>query len=340
MESLSVVIITRNEEDYIARCVSSVLDAAAQIGGAEIVMVDSASTDPTVEIARSFGIRVLSIRSNRNLSAAAGRFVGFHNTYGSLVMFVDGDTVLDRDFFRMALPYFDQAAVAGLMGYLNDFDTHGREMPYVGFRSTQVVTSPWLRGIAMYRRSAMDGAGTFNPYLMVEEEAELALRLRRRGLVVLNVPHQMGNHLRGRPDSGLLRVRQDYRLFTSVGRTLRYAVNAGNGMQFIFARNSPTVRFAATALVLLAGITFGLLGHPVVAKTVMVALVLGSAAVAIKTRTLIGPMRYFARHTLILYGFVVGSLITTVEDPSDYPVEVFEAAPDPSITNPLRFRRA
>jgi glycosyltransferase involved in cell wall biosynthesis len=340
MGSLSVVIITRNEEDYIARCLGSVIDAAAQIGGAEIVVVDSASTDSTVEIARSFGIRVLSIRSDRNLSAAAGRFVGFHNTCGSLVMFVDGDTVLERDWFRMALPYFHQAAVAGLMGYLNDFDTDGREMPYIGRRITHVVTSPWLRGIAMYRRSAMDGAGTFNPYLMVEEEAELAFRLRRRGLVLLNVPHQMGNHLRGRPNLGLIRVRQDYRLFTSVGRTLRYAVNAGNGMQFIFARNSPTVRFAATALVLLAGLTFGLLGHPVVAKIMMVALALGSAAVAIKTRSLIGPIRYFARHTLILYGFVIGCLITIVEDPSDYPVEVVEATPEPSITSALRSRQA
>lgn len=340
MESLSVVIITRNEEDYIARCVRSVLHAAAQIGGAEIVMVDSASTDRTVEIATSFGIRVLSIRSNRSLSAAAGRFVGFHSTCGRLVMFVDGDTILDRDWFRMALPYFDQAAVAGLMGYLNDFDTHGQEMPYIGRRSTHVVTSPWLRGIAIYRRSAMDDVGTFNPHLRVEEEAELAFRLRRRGLVLLNVPHQMGNHLRGRPNLGLLRVRQDYRLFASVGRTLRYAASAGNGMQFIFARNSPTVRFAAAVLVLLAGITFGLLGHPVVAEKMTVALALGLVAVAIKTRDLVGPMRYFAMHTLVLYGLVIVSLTTKVEDPGDYPLEVIEATPALSITSPLSFRRA
>ena len=335
MESLSVVVITRNEEACIARCVGSVIDAAARVGAAEIVMVDSASTDRTVEIARSFGIRVLSIRSNRKLSAAAGRFVGFHNTCGKLVMFVDGDTVLDRDWFRMAIPYFDQPAVAGLAGYLRDFDTQGQEMPYVGHRSAQVVTSPWLRGIAMYRRSSMDGAGTFNPYLMVEEEAELALRLRRRGLAVLNIPHQMGDHLRAKTPLALFRGRQGHRLFTAVGRTLRYAVNAGNGMQFVFARNSPTVRFAAAALMLLAGIAFGVLGHPVVAKIMVAAPALCFVAIAIKNRTVIGLMLYLARHSLVLYGLAIVSLLTKVEDPSDYPVEVVEATPELSIANPL-----
>ena len=181
MSSLSIVIISKNEEAHIDQCLHSVLAAAAEIGGAEIIMVDSRSTDCTVKIAHSCGVRVLSLNPAWEMSASAGRFVGFHQTRGELVMFVDGDTVIDRDWFRVAIPYFHQADVAGMMGYLNDFDAQGQKLPYVGKRSKQVSTRPWLRGIGLYRRAAMIQVGTFNPYLSEEEEAELAFRLRRRG---------------------------------------------------------------------------------------------------------------------------------------------------------------
>lgn len=53
-EPLSVVIITRNEEKNIARCLKSVLWAD------EIVVVDSGSTDKTVEICREMGCTVIA----------------------------------------------------------------------------------------------------------------------------------------------------------------------------------------------------------------------------------------------------------------------------------------
>jgi len=51
---LSVVIITQNEENNIARCISSVRDIAG-----EVLVVDSGSSDRTVEIARSLGAKVI-----------------------------------------------------------------------------------------------------------------------------------------------------------------------------------------------------------------------------------------------------------------------------------------
>ncbi len=51
--SLSVIIITLNEEDRLPECLESVLSIAD-----EIIVVDSGSTDRTVEIAESFGAKV------------------------------------------------------------------------------------------------------------------------------------------------------------------------------------------------------------------------------------------------------------------------------------------
>src|SRR5258708_15756357 len=54
---LSVVIITYNEEANIGRTLTSVQPLIAD-GKGEIIVVDSGSTDRTVEIAKSFGAKV------------------------------------------------------------------------------------------------------------------------------------------------------------------------------------------------------------------------------------------------------------------------------------------
>jgi glycosyltransferase involved in cell wall biosynthesis len=53
MNKLSVAIITYNEERNIARCIKSVIDFAS-----EIIVMDSGSTDETVNIAKSLGAKV------------------------------------------------------------------------------------------------------------------------------------------------------------------------------------------------------------------------------------------------------------------------------------------
>src|SRR5262245_53620916 len=57
--SLSVVIITQNEEANIARTLASVSSLLKGAPG-EIIVVDSGSTDRTVEIAQSYGAKVFS----------------------------------------------------------------------------------------------------------------------------------------------------------------------------------------------------------------------------------------------------------------------------------------
>src|SRR5215471_9675455 len=57
MQSLSVCIITYNEEHNLPRTLSRVAELVKQTGG-EIIVVDSGSTDRTVEIAKSFGAKV------------------------------------------------------------------------------------------------------------------------------------------------------------------------------------------------------------------------------------------------------------------------------------------
>src|SRR2546430_2097659 len=106
---LAVVVITRNEEARIGECLASSLRAvreakeAGLIRSAEIVLVDSASRDRTIEVARRFPITILGLDERWPLSAAAGRFVGLRNTDSELVLFVDGDYVLSERWLPLAI---------------------------------------------------------------------------------------------------------------------------------------------------------------------------------------------------------------------------------------------
>jgi glycosyltransferase involved in cell wall biosynthesis len=78
---LSVVIITHNEEDNIGRTLASVQPLIAD-GKGEIIIVDSGSTDRTVEIAKSFGAKVFieewkgyAAQKNSAIDKAAGEWI-------------------------------------------------------------------------------------------------------------------------------------------------------------------------------------------------------------------------------------------------------------------------
>ena len=73
---LSACMIVKDEEENLPRCLTSMLDLAD-----EFVIIDTGSTDRTVEIARSFGARVyhepwqndFSLHRNQSLERATGK---------------------------------------------------------------------------------------------------------------------------------------------------------------------------------------------------------------------------------------------------------------------------
>jgi len=90
---LSVVIITYNEEANIGRTLASVQPLVSD-GKGEIIVVDSGSTDRTVEIAKSFGAKVFvedwkgyAAQKNSAIDKAAGDWI----------LSLDADEELDRD---------------------------------------------------------------------------------------------------------------------------------------------------------------------------------------------------------------------------------------------------
>lgn len=90
MPSLSLIVITKNEEAAIARCLGSVAFAD------EIIVVDSGSTDRTVEIARGLGARVTVTPDWPGFGAQKNRALEL--AHGDWVLSLDADEWIDPQF--------------------------------------------------------------------------------------------------------------------------------------------------------------------------------------------------------------------------------------------------
>jgi GT2 family glycosyltransferase len=224
MTKLSIVLITRNQAWNVRRLLESVLRETADVPR-EIILVDSASTDETVELACAYPIDVLQLHSDQRLTAAAGRYVGQMRTTGGLLLFLDGDMELCRDWLAAAMNRLDQSPeVAVVTGAVVNVFPNGETEVCGALPSPEAqrqVRS--CGGAGLFRRSVLREVGTFNPYLYSEEEPELCLRIRRAGYRLVQLGHTIANHYSPSDDKlSTLIARWNRNLYVGFGQVIRY----------------------------------------------------------------------------------------------------------------------
>lgn len=180
---LSVVIVARNEADRIGPCIESVLAACRPLEAFEVIVVDSNSSDRTVERAREYPVSILRIPEDDLSTAAAGRYVGARQADGEAVLFVDGDMVLEADWLPEALERLDDEDVAAVDGYLDDAPA-----------DASVRAVPSVRGVALYDADALEAVGGFDPYLVSLEDVHLGFELGVAGYRLLRLPVVVAHH--------------------------------------------------------------------------------------------------------------------------------------------------
>ena len=91
---ITVNICTYNEEKTIANCLKSVIRNNPR----EIIVIDGGSTDATVQISESLGVKVL-ISDNKGLSSQ--RQFGIENSSQPFIAIVDADDNLEENFLQI-----------------------------------------------------------------------------------------------------------------------------------------------------------------------------------------------------------------------------------------------
>ncbi len=107
---ISIVIPAHNEEELIGRAIESVL--ANKYSNKEIVVVNDGSTDKTSEIVKSFmkldkTIKLINFKKGH--SAAFARNKGAEKVKGSIIVFLDADTIINDIFLEEISKFKDVA---------------------------------------------------------------------------------------------------------------------------------------------------------------------------------------------------------------------------------------
>lgn len=114
-QEVAVLIAARNEELALPRTLASLQQI---VSPKQIYIGSDDSSDQTVAIARSFGCQVLDLHPNRGkpkMLLALLKHFRILQRYRA-VLFLDADVIVDKNFLRLALPFFNNpknVAVAG-----------------------------------------------------------------------------------------------------------------------------------------------------------------------------------------------------------------------------------
>lgn len=322
---LSVVIISRNEERNIAGCIDSVLKATEGIDACEIVLVDSASTDGTIEIAAKYPIRILQLDPSYPLSPAAGFYTGFLNTGGKYIQFQCGDTILDENWFKNALQILKKdEQVAGVAGRIvqQPYGTRTAKRYVEYHKNLPVGEVTWFAGDSFFKRDVLLEVGTFNPYLLAGEEGELCYRVIDKGYKLLRLPYHMSHHRGCDKETNLSFIKKVFRYTRSQGQILRYSMDH----EQIFRWRLKEYKFKViSAFLILSGVlsvgVFLMAGNALPFYIWVGGIVFYSGWVLYEIRAIKGAIFHVASQALKSIPFIWGFL-QPKKDPKTYPTDV------------------
>ncbi len=190
-----------------------------------MVYVDSGSNDGSVELARSLDAEVVELDMSVPFSAARARNAGFqslkkqHDTL-QFVQFLDGDCLLNADWLPAAIAFIkthpEYAVVCGRRRErYPDASIYNRliDMEW----NTPVGEAKACGGDALYRVSAFQQVGGFNPNVVAGEEPELCIRLRNQGYRLMRLDAEMTLH-----DASMTRFSQWWKRTQRAGYAYAY----------------------------------------------------------------------------------------------------------------------
>ena len=145
---LSVCISAYNGEEFIERCIGSVIEQG--INSIEIVLVDDGSTDNTLPIMREYqdkfsGIKVIH---QENFGLAQGRWTGVRNSTGKFITFLDADDYLLDGSYKTIIDFMSDHE-ADIYEFQTIRDSYYSKSPYSGIMDAKQVLIDYFNGVGM-----------------------------------------------------------------------------------------------------------------------------------------------------------------------------------------------
>lgn len=105
---VSIIIPVYNGQDYIGRCIQSVLNQS--YANIEIIIVNDGSTDDSAKICRDYACADGRIRviDSQNYGPSKARNMGIENSSGSCIFFIDADDFIEKNSLELLMHGYNQ----------------------------------------------------------------------------------------------------------------------------------------------------------------------------------------------------------------------------------------
>ena len=185
---ISVIILAFNEEKFLPRCLNSLKNQSLK--NFEIIIVDNNSTDRTIKIAKSFGVKV--VRENKQ-GITYARERGYSEAQSEIIARLDADSTAPKDWlnslYLAIYPNPDSVAVTGnlvfpevppwIQIFLNLFT----EIFYYGFTRLLTGHYPIVGTNYAIRKSAWEKISVHLDDKLFHEDMDLACHLNKIGKI-------------------------------------------------------------------------------------------------------------------------------------------------------------
>jgi len=181
---ISVIIPTRNEENYLEKLINSI--HFQKINGVEIIIADHNSKDATKSIAESYGALVVE-----GGNPAKGRNQGAKQSRGELLIFIDADVILPKNLLSKTLHEFKERDldIAGTLQEPIPIEKRFKNLEYKLYYSIanqwmtlmQNTKRPYMQVCMIVKKEVYDKLGGFDESIAFGEDSELAKRAVRNG---------------------------------------------------------------------------------------------------------------------------------------------------------------
>ncbi|MFH8119629.1 MAG: glycosyltransferase family 2 protein [Candidatus Aenigmatarchaeota archaeon] len=218
---VSVIVASHNGERFLEDLMNSISNT--NYNNFEVIFVDNASTDRSLEIVRKFKkkIRLKVIKNEKNLGYAAGCNIGAEHASGEFLVFMNADIRVDKNWLKELVNYLKKhenigIAQAKLLQFKNPklIDSFGCYIDCFGFayedeRGTEdVFKLPreifYANGATIvvrrkiYEELKRNGMEIFNPkFFIYSEDLEASWKARLLGYKIVVVPSSIVFHKRG-----------------------------------------------------------------------------------------------------------------------------------------------
>lgn len=180
VKSVTIAVLTYNSESTIHQCLSALSQLDYPRQQVQILVLDNGSTDRTAEMveamqipAHSFPHLNLGQLRNKALSMAAGEIIAF----------VDSDCVVERDWLRQIVKWFDEpsVAIAGNEYLLPDdasvFERNWYPRSNYGIKENDLIPA----GNMAISKAVAQSLGGFDESLITGEDAQILQLVRTSG---------------------------------------------------------------------------------------------------------------------------------------------------------------